>query len=327
MKSRSLMVMFLISLCLLVFSGCTKESPDKKAFVIGINQFMQHPLLDDVNKGLNEALKTAGISQEVGSQIIVKNANGDQNVALQINKQFIDQKIDVLVALGTPAAQSATKLTKTIPIVFGAITDPVAAGIADSIEKPGGNKTGTTDRWPYEKQIALIKKLVPKAKKVGIVLNPGESNTEASMKYIRPLIQKDGMETVEVPVANTAEVYNAVKSLVGRCDVLLVPGDNTVIAAMDSMVKVANKNKIPLFAGSTDMVEKGAIATYGNNYYEIGRETGKIIVDILKNKKNPGSIPVMVASDADLVINVNAAKAQGVTIPDDLLKAAKQVFK
>jgi len=296
-------------------------------FTIGINQFMEHPLLDATYRGIMDVLKEKGLTEATNSKVILKNANGDINIAVQINKQFVDQKVNMIVALGTPSAQSACKLTQKIPVIFGAITDPVASGIVDSLQKPGGNKTGTSDRWPYEKQVGLIKEIVPTAKKVGIVLNPGESNTEASMKYIRPLLKQNAMIPVEVPVANTSEVLNAAKSLIGRCDVMLIPGDNTVIAAIGAMVRVANENKIPLFCGSTASVEKGGLATYGNNYYEIGKETGRIIANVLINGINPGDIPVSVATESDLIINLNAAKKQNIVIPDNLREKAKKIIK
>lgn len=298
-----------------------------KGVNIGVNQFMQHPLLNDVFKGIKDEIDQSGFSKEKAINVILKNANGDQNVTVQINKQFVDQKVDVIIPLGTPSAQSACNLTKTIPIVFGAITDPVASGIADSIEKPGGNKTGTTDRWPYEKQIWLIRQILPKTKKVGIILNPGESNTVASMQYIRPALKKYNFESIEVPVSNTSEVFGAAKSLVKRCDLILAPADNTVTAAFDSLVKIANTNKIPLFAGDMPSVEKGAIATYGVNYYKIGRETGKLAIRILKNKENPGNIPVVVESETDLIVNLKAAKLQNVTISEDLIKQAIKVIQ
>jgi putative ABC transport system substrate-binding protein len=325
MKTFGVKISLILVLSFILLLGCTKESVDKKGFVIGINQFMQHPLLDDVRKGLVEELNGHGISTEKGSTFLLKNANGDQNVAVQINKQFVDRKVDIIVPLGTPSAQSAVKLTKTIPIVFGAITDPVSAGLADSIKKPGGNKTGTSDRWPYKKQVGLMKKLVPNAKKVGIILNPGEANTQASMEFIRPALKELGLAEIDVPVSSTSEVYGAAQSLVGRCDVILVPADNTVVSAFESVVKVANENKIPLFAGSIDSVKKGAVATYGVNYYEIGRATGQLVAQILKGELDPGTIPVIVESKADLVININAAKAQGVRIPDEMLKNATHV--
>jgi putative ABC transport system substrate-binding protein len=312
-----------VLLCLL--TGCAGPKPQGRTFTIGVDQFMQHPLLDQVAKGLTDELAGVGISQQHGDKITLKNANGDASVAVQINKQFVDQRVDLLVALGTSAAQSACKLTRTIPIVFGAITDPVQAGIAQSIAKPGGNKTGTSDRWPFEQQVALIKQIVPGAKRVGIVLNPAESNTQASMSYVRPALKKEGLQAVEVPVANTSEVYGAANSLVGRCDVLLVPGDNTVIAAIDTLVKVARDNKLPLIGGTDDLVKKGSIATYASNYYQIGRTTGRIVAEILKDGKQPGSIPVAVAEQSALVVNAKAAAQQGVKIPASLLAKAKKV--
>ena len=305
------------------FTGCAKKEKVK----IGINQFMQHPLLDDVYKGIKDELAEAGLSEEKGVNVILKNANGDQNIAVQINKQFVDQKVDMIIPIATPSAQSACNVTKRIPIVFGAITDPVAAGIADSLEKPGRNRTGTSDRWPYEKQVGLIRKILPNAKKVGLILNPGESNTEASMKYIRPALKKFNFQNVEVPVSQTGEVYGAAKSLVGRVDAILIPADNTVFSAFASVVKIANQNKIPLFAGSISTVEQGAIATYGVNYYKIGRSTGKLAIRILKNKENPGDIPVVVESETDLIINLKAAKSQNVKVPKDLVNQATKVIQ
>lgn len=297
----------------------------EKQVVIGINQFMQHPLLDQVAKGVIDELGTAGISSDSNPRRYnLKNANGEMPAAVQINKQFVDEKVAVIVALGTPSAQSAVKATHTIPVVFGAITDPIRAGIADTIAKPGGNKTGTSDRWPFEKQVGLIRQILPNAKKVGIVLNPAESNTEATMAYVRPALQAAGLQAVEVPVASTTEVYGAAKSLVGRCDVFLVPGDNTVIAAFDSLVKVARQSKIPILGGTEDLIKAGSIATYAGDYYQIGRQTGKIVLQVLRGGVEPGSISVAIADQNTLLINEAAAKAYNVSIPPELLAVAKR---
>lgn len=310
----------------LVF-GCGKPEA-AKTIKVAVNQFMQHPLLDDVLTGLKEELTVSGYEDGKNNfQLIVKNATGDQNVASQINQQFVADKVDVIVPLATPSAQMAVKATKDIPIVFGAITDPVKAGIADSLEKPGGNKTGTTDRWPYDKQVKLIRDLLPKAKKIGMLFNPGESNTQASLEEIRPALKKYGFEAIELSVANTNEVSGAAKSLVGRVDALLIPADNTAVSAFDVIVKIADKNRLPLFAGNEPCVEKGAIATYGVNYKKIGHATGKLIVKILRDKVSPGDIPVVVESDADLIINMQAAAKQGVTIPQELEKMAARIIR
>jgi putative ABC transport system substrate-binding protein len=308
--------------------SCSSRQDETAKKVIGVSQYMEHPLLDAARKGMMDELQKQGITEDHGFSIVYRNAGGDQPTAVQINNQFVNQKVNMIVALGTPSAQSACKATQTIPVVFGVITDPVASGLAESESAPGGNKTGTSDRWPYEKQIGLIRQICPTAKRVGIVLNPGESNTEASMRHIRPLLKANGMEVVEVPVANSSEVMQAARSLVGRCDAMLIPGDNTVIAAISSIVRVANENHIPLFAGDEDSVNKGALATYGNNYYEVGVATGRIVAKILKEHiTSVGSIPVAVATDADLIINLQAAQSQGVQVPESLIKQAKKVIR
>lgn len=315
-----------------LFVGVGEVGADGKpvnpyAVTIGINKFAEHPLLNDVVRGIIDELASTGFEKTNGTVMRIKNANGDQNVAHQINKQFVDQNVNVLIPLATPAAQSAVKLTKTIPIVFGAITDPVKAGIADSLERPGGNKTGTSDQWPYARQVRLIRQLLPDAQNVGMVFNPGESNTQASLIHIRPALKQSGFKMVEVPVLTTADVYGAVKSLVGRCDVIFIPADNTVTSAFESVVKVANHNRIPLFAGNIQDVEKGAIATYGLNYYKIGRATGELVVRILMKQADPGRIPIVLETDADLVINLKAAEAQGVKLSESVLSRAKRVIK
>jgi putative ABC transport system substrate-binding protein len=324
---------FFVTIFVIIAFVCTffllnsSKEQDGNSKTIGINQFMEHPLLDEAKEGMIEELTRQGITQDNGYNIVFRNAAGDASVAMQINQQFVNQKVSLIVALGTPAAQSAVKATSNIPIVYGVITDPVASGLAESEERPGGNKTGSSDRWPYTKQIELIKKICPATRTVGIVLNPGESNTEASMKYIRPLLTQAGLQIVEVPVSNSSEVMQAARSLVGRCDVMLIPGDNTVIVAISSIVRIANENKIPLFAGDEDSVVKGALATYGISYREVGVSTAKIIADILKdNIVNVGEIPLAVVHEADLVLNLKAAEAQGVEIPKELLESAKRII-
>lgn len=324
-------VVFAILLFALLSGHLPKGKNGEEVFVIGINQFS--PPSEDycAYEGIIDELKEAGISEETGSKIVLKYANGDQVVAFQINKQFVDSNVDLIVALGTVVAQTACKLTKTIPIVY-LVLDAVKAGIADSLERPGGNKTGTSAEWAYEKMAELIRRLVPSAKKVGVPINPADGGAEAFMDHIRPLLKKHGMDVVEAPVASTAEVYGATKSLVGRCDAFLIAADHIVVSATNAVVKVANTNKIPLFSASPSSVERGAVASYGStsyqkdrarsNYYQSGRVIGKIILQILKEKKDPGTIPVTVSTVGDLILNLKAARLQGVSIPEEILKEA-----
>jgi len=330
---RKIILAISILMLIMPILSCSEDTQENdvveaEVTIIGVNQFMEHPLLDEAREGMMAEFAANGITEENGYSFVYRNAGGEQTTANQINTQFVDQDVDMIIALGTPSAQSACNATQTIPVIFGIITDPVASGLAETEEHPGGNKTGTSDRWPYELQIGLIKEICPEAQIVGIVLNPSESNTEASMNYIRPLLEQNGMTTVEVPVANSSEVMSVAQSLVGRCDVMLIPGDNTVIAAISAIVQVANENDIPLFAGSESSVESGAIATYGNDYYQIGVATADIAIPVLTGEiTDVGSIPVAVSTEASLIINLNAAAEQGVVVPQSLVEQAVTVIE
>jgi putative ABC transport system substrate-binding protein len=311
-----------LAFCLLG-AGCNAQHKPKPA-TIGINQFMQHPVLDEVAKGILDEFKDQGITEANGYKVVYKNANGDQTVAVQINKMLVNDKVDVIIPMGTPAAQSACKETTTIPVVFGAITDPVKAGIAESLEHPGKNRTGMSNRWPFEKQVGLIKQVVPKAVSVGMVINPSEANTQAGLSYIRPALQRAGLKAVEVPVASSSEVLNAAKSLVGRCDVFYVTPDNTLIGGFDALVKVARENKIPIIGGSEDLVKKGSLASYAPDHYRLGRATAKMVLEILREHKDPGSMPVILDNSAPLIINEAEAAKIGISLPEELRSAAKR---
>lgn len=325
--SRVTVAAAIIAMTGLFGTGCgSKQQAETKpkTFVIGIHQFMQHPVADEVAKGILDEFTDQGITAANGHKVMVKNANGDHAIAVQINKFFVSDKVDVIIPIATPSAQSACKETTTIPVVFAAITDPVKAGIADSLEHPGKNRTGTSNRWPFEKQVSLIKQVVPKAVNVGMVINPSEGNTEAALAYIRPALRSAGLTPVEVPVAASSEVLNAAKSLVGRCDAFFVPPDNTLQSGFDALVKVSRENKIPIIGGTEDLVKKGSLASYAANHYRLGRATAKMALEILRDHKDPGSMPVVMDADAPLIINEAEAAKIGVAFPDALRSAAKQ---
>lgn len=320
---RVLLAGILLALAACFFSGCKRSGPSIK-YRIGINQFMHHPVVDEVAQGIQDEFNDQGITEANGYQVTLKNANGDNAVSVEINKMFVRDKVDVIIPIATPAAQSACKEAKTIPVVFAAITDPVKAGVADSLEHPGKNRTGMSNRWPFEKQIGLIKQIVPKATSIGMILNPSEANTQAGMSYIRPALQNAGLKGVEVPVASSSEVLNAAKSLVGRCDVFYVTPDNTLISGFDALVKVARENKIPIIGGTEDLLKKGSLASYAPDHYRLGRATAKMALEIIREHKDPGSMPVLMDDKAPLIINEAEAAKFGISIPEELLSAAKR---
>jgi len=298
----------------LVFTlfGC-KEKSD---ILIAVNQYVYHPNLERTYRGVQDVVNEWAAENQKTVRYSFQVANGEVPLATQIARQQVLKKPNVILALGTPSAQASKQATNRIPIIFGAVTDPVKAGLVDSLEVPGGNVTGSSDQWPYEEQFRFFRSVMPDAKRVGIVLNPGESNTEAAMKIIRKVVEKYGFEIVEAPVASTAEIFAAASSLVGRCDMFFAPADNTVLSGLDAFVKVSRANRIPLFVGDEGSVEKGGIATLGVDYYELGRETGKLLVEVLKGK-DISTLPVVVGASGNLVINKEAMEFFQIAIPKE----------
>lgn len=232
----------------------------------------------------------------------------------------------MILAIATSAAQAAANVTKDIPILITAVTDPVSAGLAESLEKPGGNVTGTTDMNPVAEQIKLIKDLVPNAKKVGILYNAGEINSKVQVDIAKQAAAEYGLTIIEATVSNSNEVSQATQSLMGRVDAIYVPTDNTIVSSIGAVIKVANDHKIPVIGSERGQVEAGAIATKGIDYKELGKQTGRIAVEIIKGKK-PQDIPIEGAKVVTLIINQKAAETIGLTIPKDILDNADEVIK
>ena len=270
------------------------------------------------------------LGYEEGKDVVYDqtNAQGDMATVQTIAQKFVQDRCDLIFAITTPSSQAVAQAIKgsSIPLVFGAVTDPVTAGLVTSMEKPGGNITGTSDRWPVDKQFDLLLQLVPNVKKVGLVYNPGEANSQANLRVVEGVCKAHNLELTKVPVANTSEVQAAAQSLVGRCDAMYVPADNTVITAMQAVVKVSEQNKIPLLPGVSSNVEQGGFGTLGPDYYDIGVESARIADKILRGEK-PSGIPVATAQHFEYFFNMRSAAASGVAVPDDLLKKAAKVYK
>lgn len=321
-----------ISFIFLVFSisiaGC--NSSNEKAVSqkhVGIMQLMTNPGIDAIREGFLKEMKVLGYEEGRNISYSQNNSQGDNAAAQAIAKKMVNDKSDLIFAITTPTAQTCAKEIKgtAIPMVFGAVTYPVSAGLVNSLEVPGGNITGTSDKWPISAQFDLLLQLVPNVKKIGVVYNPGETNSESNIKDVKQVCSAQGLELVTVAVSNTSEVYSAAQSLVGRCDAFYVPADNTVITAMDAVIKVSEQNKIPLLPGVSSNVEQGGFGTLGPDYFDIGVESAKIADRILKGEK-PASIPVSTAKNFEYFFNTKSAKATNVTIPDSLLKKAAKVY-
>ncbi|ALF88352.1 MULTISPECIES: ABC transporter substrate-binding protein [Ralstonia solanacearum species complex] len=293
---------------------------------VDVLTIVDHPALDAIRDGIKEELKAEGFDAGKNLKWEYQSAQGSPATAAQIARKFIGDKPDAIVAIATPSAQAVVAATKSIPLVYAGVTDPVAAQLVKSWEPSGTNVTGVSDKLPLDKQIALIKRVVPHAKRVGMVYNPGEANSVVVVNELKKLLPAQGLTLVESAAPRTVDIAPAAKNLIGKVDVIYTSTDNNVVSAYESLVKVANEAKIPLVAGDTDSVKRGAIAALGINYYKLGRQTGTVVARILKGEK-PGAIASTGSNDLELFVNPGAAAKQGATLSADLLKDAKETVK
>ncbi|WKV09796.1 ABC transporter substrate-binding protein [Thermoanaerobacterium sp. CMT5567-10] len=327
---RSIFVLAAFFIFSIVLSGCgsktTSSGSTEKMITIGITQIVEHPALDSARGGFIKALKDNGYVEGKNVTFIQENAQGDMSTAQTIAKKFVDKNVDLIFSIATPTTQAVKKATSTIPIVFTAVTDPVAAGLVSSLDKPGGNVTGTSDMEPINDQLKLIKDLVPGAKRIGIIYNAGEVNSTVQVKIAKDDAASLGYSIVEATVSNSSEVNQAAQSLVGKVDAIWLPTDNTVASSIAAIIKVANSAKIPVVAAEKGMVEGGSLATLGISYSDLGYQAGLMAIKILKGEK-PANIKVETAKDLQLIINQKEADAIGLKIPDSIMKKAQEVIK
>lgn len=296
---------------------------DKSVSVLAI---VEHPALDSVRDGVRDELKEAGYEAGKNLRWQYQSAQGNVGTAAQIARQFVGNKPDAIVGIATPTAQAVVAATKTVPVVYSAVTDPVAAQLVKSFEPSGTNVTGVSDVLALDKQIELIRQVLPQAKRVGMVYNPGEANSVVVVEQLKKLLPTYGMTLVEAAAPRTVDVGAAARNLVGKVDVIYTNTDNNVVSAYEALVKVGNETRTPLIASDTDSVKRGAIAALGLNYYDLGRQTGKQVVRILKGEA-PGAIASERSAKLDLFVNVKAATAQGVTLDPGLVASAATVIE
>lgn len=312
----------------LALAGCSNDSSGSSdnaggkdgSYTIGINQLVQHPALDAATAGFKEAFEDAGIEVTWDEQ----NANGEQSTALTISQQFANSNLDAVLAVATPAAQAVVQNIADAPVLFTAVTDPVEAQLVDSMDAPGSNVTGTSDETPLDEQFNLISQLVPETKKVGIVYSSGEVNSEIQVKAAQEESKKRGWEVVTQTVTSVNEIPQAVEAI-GDVDAFYVPTDNMVVSGISSLVQAAEAKQIPVIGAEAGTVEGGAVATIGIDYKELGKQTGEMAIRILRDGEDPAKMPVEKAVKYSYVINEDAAKAQGVTIPQEIKDQAETV--
>jgi len=303
----------------------SKESEDAKTGVIGISKIVAHPALDAVEQGIQDELKDLGYN----FQYDLQNANGDPNAAKTIANKFLANKVKVAVGIATPTAQALVGTIKDIPVVFSAVTDPVDAGLVQSLDKGSGNVTGISDLTPVKAQIEFLNRLV-KIKTLGHIYTSSEQNAQVLAKMAEDACAELGIKFMASTVTKSAEVKQAAQLLAPKVDAFYVSTDNTVVSALAALVEVANDRNIPIMSADPSSAEtNGVLAAWGFDYYKMGRATGKLIDEILRGK-NPDKIPTRFMtdpSDTDLLINLDVAEKLGIKVPQSVVKQASKVIK
>lgn len=296
------------------------------AKTVAITQIVEHPALDAVYQGIKDQLAEQGYKEGENLTVLHESAQGNAAIASQIARKFVGENPDVIVAIATPSAQTVAAAAKNIPVVFSAVTDPVGAKLVQSLEAPGGNITGVSDMLPIEKHIDLLQRVMPEAKRIGTVYNPGEANAVSLVNLLDERLAARGLTLVKAAATKTSEVLGAARSLVGDVDAIYLTTDNTVISAAEAVISVGERAKIPVFAADTATVERGAVAALGFNYYEHGRQTGQMVYRILQGA-GTADMPVETMDTLDLFVNPDAAERMGITLSDDLIRDAKEVIR
>lgn len=291
-----------------------KADKKKDVFRIGISQFITHQSLDATREGFVDELAKQGYVEGKNIEIDLQNAQGEQRNLKTISQQLAESS-DVVLAIATPSAQSLANTTQTTPVIFSAVTDPVSAKLVESREHPGSNVTGTSDQSSdaISTQINLIKKVLPKAKTIGILYTQSEPNSVVQKDEAKRLLEEKGFTVVEKTILDSNNVKAAAESLMAEVDMVFVPTDNIISSTMETVKQVSIKHKVPVFGGSTEMVAVGGLYNYGTNYEELGRQTARMLIRVLKGEK-PENIAVELPEKLELHTNQEMADALGIDI-------------
>ena len=294
--------------------------------VVAITQIVEHPALDAAHQGVVDELAERGYREGENLRLMHESAQGNSAIASQIARKFVGESPDVIVAIATTSAQTVAAAAREIPVIFSAVTDPVAAKLVKSWEAPGANITGVSDMLPIEKHLDMLQRVMPDAKRIGTVYNPGEANAAALVELLEERLSARGLELVKGAATKTSEVLGAARSLVGKADAIYLTTDNTVISAAEAVISVGERAKIPVFAADTATVERGAVAALGFNYYNHGRQTGAMVARVLEGAST-ADMPVEIMEELDLYVNPEAGERMGITLSEDLIQEAVKVVK
>lgn len=329
MKSKTTAKLFGTALLSMVLAASsTTVYAEEEEYTIGIEQFAEHGSLDNCRKGFLEGLKEEGIEEGKNLTVDYKNAAADMGTCGQISDSFASDKVDLMVGIATPSAQSLynASLDSDIPVIYTAVTDPVAAELADEDGNPVGEITGTSDKLPVEQQLEMIRKILPDAETIGIIYTTSEANSESSIKEYEALAGDYDFTIETAGITTTSEISLAAQSLLEKADCLTNLTDNTVVASLPTILEMANEKNIPVFGSEIEQVKIGCLAAEGLDYVELGRQTGKMAAQVLKGEKKASEMPYETIEEAALYVNSAVAENLGIDIPEDMTSSAAEVF-
>lgn len=304
----------------------SSQSASSEKVKIGVLQFVTHDSLDEIYKGIKAGLEEGGYSTTDNLEIDFMNAEADQSQVQTMSKKLVDNGNELLIGIATPAAQGLANATTELPIIMGAVTDPVGANLVTDLKNPGGNITGVSDQTPVADAVSLIKEITPDAKTIGVLYSSNEDNSKIQVAEFKAAAEEAGYTVLEYAVASSNELASTVEVATSKTDVLFTPVDNTVASAFSTAVSVANKTKTPIFTSVEDMVEGGGIASVTLSQYDLGVATGKMAAKILDGA-NPGDTPVQIFNEGTVVVNQKVAKELGITLSDDVINQASKVIE
>ncbi len=325
-KALAAGLMLTLALGVLGCGGDKKEAPKKAEKVnVGIVQLVEHAALDAANKGFVEGLASKGYKEGQNIAYDRQNAQADQSNLQNIAHRFVNNKVNLICAIATPAAQTVANVTSDIPIVATAVTDYKTAKLVKDNAKPGTNVTGTTDMNPVEQQLDLLLKVVPNAKSVGTIYCSSEVNSQLQVDILKKAATAKGVTIKEATVSNVNDIQQAARSLVGKVQAIYVPTDNVLASAMPTLVSVTEEAKLPVICGEGGMVKAGGLATLGVDYYKLGFQAGEMAADILSGKSKPADMAIQAQKEFKAMVNLKEAEKIGLKVPEDVLKGAELV--
>lgn len=310
-----------------VLTGCGGSGgSDDETVKIGLVQLVEHTSLDQIRESIIAQLEEDGYVDGDNIVIDYKNAQNEQSNLKTICQGFVADNVDIIVAITTPAAQVAMGETDEIPIVFSAVTDPVAAEVVADMEKPGGNVTGTSDAISVDKIMGLAQEITPGFKTIGALYNSSETNSVSAIEALKEYAEANDLKVEESAITSANEIQPAAQNLAKKCDIVFSPTDNTVASAIATANQVFTEAKVPFYVGADSMVKDGAFATYGVDYEYLGQETAKMIIEII-NGADPAEMPVRTMDEMAIYINSQTAESMGLKIPDEIMEKATDLAK